>query len=170
MTLSQPTEARCRWEQAQRMQARVASEGYAVAHVPAYKAQAWLHRADHLQKHNHTLAHQLDLLSQRLLAAQQAQAQAELGLQHAVQAQVCTLCFWAAGCTTSVLLLVVGFFLCRRLVQFLAAAVVLNMQTFMLSLCPDTPPHPPIAPLLPPPSMLFSPLSLTPSPLDPSPP
>lgn len=71
------------------MQARAANEGSAATHVPAYKAHAWLHRADHLQQHNNTLAHQLDLLSQRLLAAQQAQAHAELALQHTVQAQVC---------------------------------------------------------------------------------
>ena len=79
------------------MQAQVASESSAAAQVPAYKAEAWRHRADHLQKHNNTLADQLELLSQRLLAAQQPQVHAELGLQHAVQAQVCAIPLFAAG-------------------------------------------------------------------------
>ena len=78
----------CRWEQAQRLQASAAIESAAAAQVPAYKARAWLTRADSLQKHNNTLAQQLDVVSQHLLAAQQAQAHAELSLQHAVQAQV----------------------------------------------------------------------------------
>ena len=78
----------CRWEHAQRLQASAAIESAAAAQVPAYKAQAWLTRANHLQKHNNTLAQQMDVVSQHLLAAQQAQAHAELSLQHAVQAQV----------------------------------------------------------------------------------
>ena len=56
--------------------------------VPAYKAQAWLTRANHLQKHNDSLAGHLEVVSQQLLAAQQAQAHAELSLQHFMQAQV----------------------------------------------------------------------------------
>lgn len=70
------------------MQARAAVEGAAVRQVPAYKAQAWLSRGDRLQKHNDTLAGHLEVVSQQLLAAQQAQAHAELSLQHFVQARV----------------------------------------------------------------------------------
>ena len=70
------------------MQARAAIEGAAVGQVPAYKAQAWLTRANFLQKHNDSLAGHLEVVSQQLLAAQQAQAHAELSLQHFVQTQV----------------------------------------------------------------------------------
>ena len=42
----------------------------------------------HLQKHNDTLPEQLDLLSYRPLASQEAQSEAELRWQHAAQDQV----------------------------------------------------------------------------------
>ena len=78
----------CRWERAQHLQARAASEISTSSLLPAYKAEAWLRKMQHLQKHNNTLAEQLDLLSQRLLASQQAQSEADLRLQHAAQHQV----------------------------------------------------------------------------------
>ena len=78
-----------RWERAQHLQTRAAGELSMSSLLPAYKAQASLRKMQHLQKHNDTLAEQVDLLLQRLLASQQAQSEAELCLQHAAQDQVC---------------------------------------------------------------------------------
>ena len=70
------------------MQATAAHEAALAGQIPAYKADTWLRKMTDLSSHNATLAEQAQLLSQRLLAAEQARDEADSKLQHVLQSQV----------------------------------------------------------------------------------
>lgn len=78
----------CRWQTAQCLQARAACEGALVGQIPAYKVDVVLRQLTDTRHHNDTLAQQLEVMSQRLLAAEQAKDESDIKLQHTEMSQV----------------------------------------------------------------------------------
>ena len=79
---------RSRWQTAQCLQARAACEGALAGQIPAYKLDMLLRQLTDMRHHNDTLAQQLKVMSQRLLAAEQAKDESDIKLQHTEYSQV----------------------------------------------------------------------------------
>ncbi|KAL0030510.1 hypothetical protein WJX79_000290 [Trebouxia sp. C0005] len=73
---------RLRWQTAQCLQARAACEEALAGQIPAYKLDMLLRQLTDMRHHNDTLAQQLKVMSQRLLAAEQAKDESDIKLQH----------------------------------------------------------------------------------------
>ncbi|KAA6420754.1 MAG: hypothetical protein FRX49_09331 [Trebouxia sp. A1-2] len=74
--------AQLRWQTAQCLQARAACEEALAGQIPAYKLDMLLRQLTDMRHHNDTLAQQLKVMSQRLLAAEQAKDESDIKLQH----------------------------------------------------------------------------------------
>ncbi|DBB03226.1 TPA: hypothetical protein ACH3X1_013287 [Trebouxia sp. C0004] len=78
---------RLRWQTAQCLQARAACEGALTGQIPAYKVDMMLRQLTDVRHHNDSLAQQLEVMSQRLLAAEQAKGESDIKLQHTEKSQ-----------------------------------------------------------------------------------
>ena len=70
------------------LQARAACEAALAGQIPVYKLDMLLRQMTDMRHHNDTLAQQLDSMSQRLLAAEQAKDESDIKLQHTGKSQV----------------------------------------------------------------------------------
>ncbi|DBA77874.1 TPA: hypothetical protein ACH3X1_009226 [Trebouxia sp. C0004] len=68
------------WQTAQCLEARAACEGALAGQIPAYKLDMMLRQLTNVRYHNDTLAQQLEVMSQRLLAAEQAKDESDIKL------------------------------------------------------------------------------------------
>ena len=63
-------------------------EGALAGQIPAYKVDMVLRQLTDTRHHNDTLAQQLEVMSERLLAAEQAKDESDIKLQHTEMSQV----------------------------------------------------------------------------------